>query len=272
MGHRLLNNQSIIMKKHLSLCLILLTACIGSNALTAKEQATEKTACTIEPLMAKYHETQTQANSKKIERDITLVRHGNSVAIHYSDAHITELWTKLKNNRMVLTRYFNKHQRGISYEPTEMPKELRKSNWDDKFQLLSQHTIEAMTLTKTSDEHCEQQQTRTSKNKHGTITLEWLPKQRLIKTYNATSHGKKSLLQLESVEHDAQAINQYFATLEGFDTTDYADIGDMESDPFLSKMINLGFIEHGPSGFYDSEGNDIGEDHHHGHNHEEHDH
>lgn len=260
------------MKKNLLLCLMAFTTLLASHALAAKEQtaeqATTDTACITQPLMAKYHEKQTRADGKKIERDITLTRQGHSVAIHYSDANITDLWTKLKSGRMILTRYFNKHERGISYEPNEMPKEMRKNTWDDKFQLLHQEAIDAMTLKSTTKEACAQVQTRTSKNKHNQVKLQWLPKQRLIAEYTANISGNQTSLVLESVDHNPRHIKQYFAILEGFDTTDYADIGDMESDPFLSKMINLGFIEHGPSGFYDSEGNDIGEDHHHGHGHE----
>ena len=42
-----------------------------------------------------------------------------------------------------------------------------------------------------------------------------------------------------------------------------ADIGDDHTDPFLTNMVNQGFIEAGASGFYDQNGNAIGEGHRH---------
>ncbi|MFT6897794.1 MAG: hypothetical protein ACJA13_002205 [Paraglaciecola sp.] len=44
---------------------------------------------------------------------------------------------------------------------------------------------------------------------------------------------------------------------------DVSDIGDDHSDPFLIKMVTLGFIEHGASGFYDDKGNALEGAHHH---------
>ncbi len=62
---------------------------------------------------------------------------------------------------------------------------------------------------------------------------------------------------LVSLESDEDKVGDRFAAWDSHDTTDFADIGDNESDPFLLKMINLGFISHGASGFYDASGNMI---------------
>lgn len=70
-------------------------------------------------------------------------------------------------------------------------------------------------------------------------------------------------LTLDKVKFDKAAVMQQFANWDSFQTTDYADIGDNEGDPFLAKMINLGFIEHGASGFYDASGKALGGGHSH---------
>ena len=46
-------------------------------------------------------------------------------------------------------------------------------------------------------------------------------------------------------------------------STDFADVGDNEADPFLRKMIALGFVEHGASGFYSADGEALQGGHHH---------
>ena len=73
----------------------------------------------------------------------------------------------------------------------------------------------------------------------------------------------QTLLSLNDVNSDTPAIKAQFAKWDNFQTTDYADIGDNESDPFLAKMINLGFIEHGATGFYNQQGEAIQGGHHH---------
>lgn len=62
---------------------------------------------------------------------------------------------------------------------------------------------------------------------------------------------------LVSLESDEDKVGDRFAAWDSHATTDFADIGDNESDPFLMRMINLGFISHGASGFYDASGNMI---------------
>ena len=58
-------------------------------------------------------------------------------------------------------------------------------------------------------------------------------------------------------------MNVNFALWQQYELTDYADIGDNESDPFLAKMINLGFIQDTHPGFYNSQGQAIGGRHQH---------
>ena len=38
--------------------------------------------------------------------------------------------------------------------------------------------------------------------------------------------------------------------LPAYQTTDFADIGDDHTDPFLTDMVHQGFIEHGSDGVY----------------------
>jgi hypothetical protein len=86
------------------------------------------------------------------------------------------------------------------------------------------------------------------------ISLEWLTHLRLVKTYSEVSSSGKATWTLEGMVSEADEVRKHFATRAGYQTTDYADIGDNESDPFFLKMMNLGFVDHGASGFYDHHG------------------
>lgn len=67
--------------------------------------------------------------------------------------------------------------------------------------------------------------------------------------------------QLVSLQRVARADT--FGLWSQWQSTDFADVGDNESDPFLRRMISLGFVEHGASGFYHADGSPLpGADHH----------
>ena len=85
----------------------------------------------------------------------------------------------------------------------------------------------------------------------------------LVVSLNIMQAKQKVHWQLEKIEHKENIITQAFRQRANYQTTDFADIGDNEADPFLIKMINLGFIEHGSSGMYNPQGENIDIDHNH---------
>lgn len=68
--------------------------------------------------------------------------------------------------------------------------------------------------------------------------------------------------QLVSIQQES--MRDTFDRWHTWPSTDFADVGDNEADPFLRKMIALGFVEHGASGFYQANGETLqGGAHHH---------
>ena len=104
---------------------------------------------------------------------------------------------------------------------------------------------------------CETLQHYTLKQDGTRLRLKWLPEQQLISEFKIKTGGTRTSWKLLEIRKNTQAVAQKFIQLGNYSTTDYTDIGDNESDPFLMKMINLGFVEHGASGFYDSSGRNL---------------
>ncbi len=93
--------------------------------------------------------------------------------------------------------------------------------------------------------------------------MQWDVEQSLLLEYSWQQDNKKEMWTLTEVNHDAKEVDRFFAQRSQYQTTDFADIGDDHSDPFLTKMVTLGFIEKGASGFYDDKGNALAGGHHH---------
>jgi len=217
-----------------------------------------------ELLGAKYEVSSNNKLTKtKSTREVSLWRNHKQVAHQHADSQITEIWEQTPNGMLKLTRHFDAHHRGIEYDPYDVNEGKGETDWSSKFQLISQQLKDQMELKKSKGEGCERIEKYKLKLKNAKFELEWLPEQQLVKSYSETSATGKVRWKLEETIGDPARVKQVFAMRSDYKTTDYADIGDNESDPFLLNMMNLGFIEHSSSGFYDAEGHDIGQHHYH---------
>ncbi len=199
-----------------------------------------------------------------ITRTMTLWRNGKRVAHEFPQAQITEIWSRLPNGYLNVTRHFDGYQRGIEYQPLELNRGKGDKDWRLKYQLVSDTLKHKMHLVDTEGEGCEKVEHYELTDAGATHRLAWLPAPRLVKSYIVERKERTENWSLESVVTDAEQVKQAFARRDGYDTTDYADIGDNESDPFLLKLVNLGFVHHA-SGFYDVNGKPIDDGHGHAH-------
>lgn len=198
-----------------------------------------------------------QAKSKNNE--LTLIRNKEQVAYVYPSSNITNIWIKYPNNQVALNRYFEEQKRSIEYQPSELK---RVVNWENLYQLISTEQIKEMTLKTTEGQGCYKQQEYHLVKGESNVELTWLPELRVVKKLKVSNKHQSKIWQLKELDLEVTTVNTYFNKHYNYQSTDYADIGDMESDPFLVKMINLGFIEHTPQGFYNSDGDNISPAHH----------
>ena len=213
---------------------------------------------------AEYKITTLKKNDNRSHsRHLVLWRNGRQVAHQLSETGITEVWEQTSNGLLRLVRYFDHHHRGIEYQPNEINKGKGNKNWEIKTQLITNKLIKAMQKKSVTGKDCKKTAQYALKSGNKTINLDWLTQPRLVKSYSETTEASKTQWELLRIITDKKQINSIFSVRSNYQTTDYADIGDNESDPFLMKMINLGFVEHGASGFYDTKGNTLKAHHHH---------
>lgn len=169
-------------------------------------------------------------------QELTLIRQGNRVALHWPAKGITERWTRTNHDFLQLERLFDQYQRGIEYQPDEIAARSADRLWQLKRQLITQTALEALPLTRQEGEGCSLHHYRA----RGDTELVWLAGPGLIDTLSAP-HQQLSLLTLQTGD---EAVSHWMANWDRYQLTDYADIGDNEQDPLLSKMINQGFHSH----------------------------
>ncbi|MBT0586596.1 hypothetical protein KIU71_09250 [Alteromonas sp. SM 2104] len=208
-------------------------------------------------------ETNDSAGNVK-ETSLILWRKGKEVAHQYPQTGITEAWQLIKGNRLKPIRFFDHFERAIEYQPGETVHGKRETDWSNRYQLISDSVLSKMTnygQESTIASECKLAQ-KVAHIGDTTLTLNWLTNQKLIKQFHIKKGNQSVVWTLESVESDVDKINAFFETRHNYYVTDFADIGDDHTDPFLTQMVTQGFIEHGASGFYNDKGETIG---HHNH-------
>ncbi len=217
---------------------------------------------------AKYRiTTQTINSDNTTTKLLYLWRNNNKVAHQYPKTHITEIWEKTSNGMLRLVRYFDKYKRGIEYQPNEINHGKGQKDWSLNSQLVSDKLLNTMKLTSSMGKGCDKQTSYSMAQKEQNITMQWLPALNLIKYFEQSDTKHTTKWELIETISDKNNIANVFSSRENYQTTDYIDIGDNESDPFLLSMIRLGFVEHGANGFYDAQGNQLNDSSHKRHQH-----
>lgn len=239
---------------------------VKPSALVALNEQCSKSASPANKLIAAYEIVNSSRSRDKLDTalKVTLVRNGNEVAHQYPQTGITESWQLNQANQIKSTRFFDMHERAIEYQPGEKVHGKSESDWSYRYQLISDSLLKKFTTTKSINEGCGRIETKTFSNDGFTMKITWLPELSLINSFAITEKKTDSIVEswsLKSLDLSGEQITPFFKSRYDYYATDYADIGDDHTDPFLTKMMNLGFIEHGASGFYDTNGNPMADDH-----------
>ena len=197
-------------------------------------------------------------------------RAGSRVLYHYPERNLADQWTLTSNGYLKPVRYFTADKRAIEYDAFDINGGKGSRDWESRSRWITQSQMDAMQLTGTQGEGCMKTETYefTPTGKNGksdpfsSVSLTWLPELQLVESYqvrNADSLGQRriSRWKLEVLKTDKALVDASLHAFDDFAATDYADVGDNESDPFLMKMIKLGFVQHGASGFYNSDGSPL---------------
>ncbi|NDV91902.1 hypothetical protein GTH32_12015 [Alteromonas sp. 345S023] len=259
--------------RRFSVLLVTLLSLLGINAANANID------CALNPqaLKATYQVATTKGTKRSSPTTLVLWRDGDKVAHQYPQTNITETWHLIRNRHIKTVRYFDAHERAIEYQPNERIHGHVEKDFSYRYQLISDSVLARMVKQPSTGDtpanscYTEIKMTLEENGQH--IALTWLPALRLIKDFQVTGKGMKREWQLTSLAHHSQGNNRdknidqgtsqaidtkaFFAQREAYQTTDYADIGDDHTDPFLTKMVHQGFIEAGASGFYHQDGRAI---------------
>jgi len=181
-------------------------------------------------------------------------RIGDSVAYEYTNQKMTEVWKKSVNGQAQLVRAFDAYNRSIEYDPIDVKMEHQSSSWDMHKNLATPELFHLDNALVSSKDGCAYQHYK-KRISGKSIIMDFEANNQLllsleVKKDNEILYSYK----LKNVKSIDKKQNHLVSVLS-YDSTDFADIGDNESDPFLSRMITLGFITHKEANIIDDKGN-----------------
>lgn len=248
------------MKKTLSIALVLTLVCVTTKA----EQACQ----TNEALLgAHYRLVNSQVKTIKNEQlkgsktiKLSALWRKNKKVLSVNGEQSTT-WFKLSNGLVQKTAHFDHFKRSIEYQA----KPMSDDRWQQIWQLIPKSKKQSLNFSGSQLKGCYQQEIYQWENEASNLQgkLLWNADLKLVTELTIKQDDRQSHWQLEKIERDEKIIEKAFSQRAKYQATDFADIGDNESDPFLIKMINLGFIEHGSSGIYNTQGESMSIKHNH---------
>ncbi|WP_196138728.1 hypothetical protein [Aliikangiella sp. G2MR2-5] len=208
--------------------------------------AEDDSQCRILPSLmgAKFLVQKIEKKSNQVvgQETVILWRYLNQVAYEFPARGLTEVWNRVSNGQIRPVRHFDNYQRGIEYQPMEVNQGIGSKDWSGKFQIITDDQLKEMTIKEEKNIDCDKQITYMLESEK-TLVI-WNEKLRLPQKYEVETDGFQFRWTLEEIVSDKTMVVKVFKLRSDYQLTDYADIGDNESDPFLLKMVNLGFLSH----------------------------
>lgn len=198
--------------------------------------------------------------SDNAEHTLQLTRYQDQV-IYQKSSQTFEAW----NKNGEYTRYFPADKRSVSYRRGDLLSLNINYDLEQLFHLVSPKVQSQLTQSKTAQQGCMAVTHFSGAQAGNDVDLQWVTSLKL--PYQLTIGAGEQQIKYQLTEVKPVAQVDFKALISGYKDIDFADVGDSESDPFIAKMITQGFIQHGSSGFYDSQGNQLSGGAHGGHSH-----
>jgi len=216
-------------------------------------------------IRAEYALVSQTNNSPEQHKKSILWRKNDTVAHQTFLPKMTHVWSKGYNSNIRYSRYFDDYARAIDYQTIGLSGLDGDRFFDKKYMFFDRDLLSHMKKMKTLKSGCDAVDVYQWKQDMALITVKWSPAKQLILEYTHRINGKFQSVKLIHVDDDASLVSDFFEQLQQYKSTDFVDVGDNESDPFLRKMINLGYVDHSAKGFYNDQGDslDKGHGHHH---------
>ena len=211
--------------------------------------------CPDQPASAAWGLSYQIDNNGQPSGTLEILRHGSDTALYNPDRQIGEWWLLADAKRPRFHRLFGEQQRRIDYTTGD----LRALGVNVNFDSIERFAMAPLLGRLKAGEplaNCPAARHYSGEINGRHYQIHWHPEFKLPLLLEIGKGEQRRRWQATAML-DAATVDGRFGQWQQFRPTDFADIGDMETDPFLAKLITQGFVEHAHPTAYHSDGSVI---------------
>ena len=171
-------------------------------------------------------------------------RRENRVAYEYPERGISEVWLRNKKGQLSFQRWFMHEERIIVYEFGDLRSVGKETQWQRVEQPFNLDELEQLKTAGQLKYHCLPAARYRGKRRDGDH----------VEVVRLQANGAIAAIAIDSINGSVKTrltelkpageVAVFFASASDYRSTDFADVGDEEADPFISRLIAFGFVEH----------------------------
>ena len=210
------------------------TATTATTAITTSEPSA------YQPLAARYQETRRAAGAHKKSVDWYFTRKNNQVETARGDS--AEVWQRDERGELTLTRVFHQDRKLIQYTPGELRTQGLQKDWSALNSVIDPRRLATLKQVGNVSFLGRPASRYTGKLGEEKIEVVWLTKEAIAA--RVIRSGRDGNVSLELKELRASPAARWpqasLARADQYAFLDGADLGDMEYDPFVQRVLGVG--------------------------------
>lgn len=219
-------------------CLTFGTLCIAhAHEAHREDQATEAAARspqTAKPLAARF-----DLSNNKVRTEWYLWRDSDAIETTDLATGQSNVWERLGKDEYSYRRIFHRDQRIVEYMPGELRTRNTQPDWEKLASIVSPQLLESLKRGASRIQFGQKAVRYTGMLNGQKIDLWWLEQARLPARLEITGEHQRMELSLKEIHAVAPAAwpRATDERIAGYGKIDASDFGDMESDPFVARVM-----------------------------------
>lgn len=221
---------------HPSYFVFILALLLQTGAARADTPVTGEPAA-YEPLAAHYRETRSVKGAPKASADWYFIRQDKRVETARGD--YAEVWQRDERGELSLTRVFHQDRKLIQYTPGELRTQGRQQDWSALNSVVGPRQLAALKRVGTVSFLGRPALRYAGKLGGERVEVIWLSKEALAAKLVRSGADASTVLELKELRSSADSRwpQASLPRSEGYAYLDGADLGDMEYDPFVQRLL-----------------------------------
>lgn len=194
----------------------------------------------LEPIAARYIERRIDNKTRGVRTAPWYFwRESARIETASPEAKIAEVWERDADGRITHARYFHEDRRMIETTTGELKTRGIEPGWQELSKILDPRALPGMRRVGATSVLGRRATIYRGKSGNGSLEVVWLDAARLPARITRNAKGGSVTLRLEELHRDNppgwQRVDA--GVTEDYQRIDIADLGDMESDPFVRKVL-----------------------------------